>query len=516
MALRGTAVLAQTTASSSGIITVSGIGIQNGDIVILQASVDKTSVTFTFPSGFSSNFGGTTLSTQQVASGEGTSTVGIAWKLANNEGTTYTVSGATGSNLWTITARVYSGRNQTTPFAVAPTQRGPIASASEPITATCTALTCNAGDDLVLFVPCGAVLGTDTQAYTVPSGFANKVVNSAAVTFSVLQDSCDFVNHSASTSGTAAGTLSGSSVSMGYGAYLISIAQAAASGVIPYDAPNPAQLPQNVELRSWIRAPLPTPQAIPPAQYDWPNPVLAKPNYDLRGWIEAPQPSPQAIPFLQRDWPNPALWRRSIDALTWIQDPIPVPQAIPPRQSDWPNPLQPRRSIDWLIWSWSFPPTQAVTPPFAQYDWPNPILGKPNFDLRGWIQAPIPSPQPIPFLQFDWPNPRGPQRPVQDWVQAPQPAPNPIAFLQFDWPNPRGWPRSIDALTWTQSVISTPVAAIPIAQYDWPNPRIAVPRVTQDWIFSGQLPVKPVAPTGLHEVNLGFNLFRLGGRVGGN
>jgi len=28
--------------------------------------------------------------------------------------------------------------------------------------------------------------------------------------------------------------------------------------------------------------------------------------------------------------------------------------------------------------------------------------------------------------------------------------------------------------------------------------------------------IPPVVPTGLHEIGLGFNWFRLGGRVGGN
>ena len=280
------------------------------------------------------------------------------------------------------------------------------------------------------------------------------------------------------------------------------------------------------DLLTWVQAPQPAPNPIPPRQSDWPNPVLSRPNLDLRGWIQSPLTT-QGIPFIQRDWPNPVLPRANYDLRGWVQSPLPTATAIPNAQRDWPNPRGFARSIDVLSWTQSAPPHAPGTAPFAQYDWPNPTLQRASYDLRGWIQSPLPAATAIPNAQRDWPNPKVPARSLDSlswissalpslpppfaqhdwpnpilartsfdlrgWIQSPAPSPNAIPIGQHDWPNPRPFPRSLDALTWTTKAAPAAVTPPAPAQYDWPNPVLAkINLELRGWIRAPQ-----PSPTGI-------------------
>lgn len=233
MALRGVVTASNTTAGASPSVNVSTIsGFAAGDIILLIAQVDTNPATFTWPSGFSAISG---LANMAVTGGGGTDTCSIQYKVATGTETTLTVS-VTGSNLYTITARVYSGRSAT-PFAVTAVSTGPVASAPTPVTLSITGLTANAGDDLVLFVNASSYPATTTWSFTPPTGFGNSRIDNAAstVAYSPAIGSCDKLAVSAGATGTLGGTLSWvGGANNGYSAYLISLA---ASGGGPSPAP---------------------------------------------------------------------------------------------------------------------------------------------------------------------------------------------------------------------------------------------------------------------------------------
>jgi hypothetical protein len=267
-------------------------------------------------------------------------------------------------------------------------------------------------------------------------------------------------------------------------------------------------------------------------RYDWPNPRAAARTVDLLTWIGLPQIAPPVIaaPFGQPDWPNPVLriaqrqdWPRGVTLELLGQD---VLFGAPgqTRTYDWPVPPAPRRAVDLLTWA---PPVSLgilVAPPaplpFNQGDWPVPRGPLGGIELRTWIQPVAlnllgqdrffggPG-QPPPNL--DWPVPRGAFRPDLTWLQAlaaqltAPPPPEPFALL--DWPNPpgpraatelrtwlqavplnllgrdnlppfrsdqsvpRGAARSIELLTWLQSLNQATSEPPPFALRDWPNPR---------------------------------------------
>lgn len=153
------------------------------------------------------------------------------------------------------------------------------------------------------------------------------------------------------------------------------------------------------------------------------------------------------------------------------------------RQTDWPNPVIAKPNHDLRGWIQSPIPSPNAIPPH-QSDWPNPVLPKPNYDLRGWIQDPIPTPNAIPNHQSDWPNP-APLKPnleLRNWIQAPIPNPQ-VPFFQTDWPNPNlGKPYPYDLRGWIQDPLPAP-NPIPPSQTDWPNPQPLKPNLElRSWI----------------------------------
>jgi hypothetical protein len=106
MALRGTASQANTTSQSTVVINVSGIGIQNNDIVLLFGLFGGGgSQSITWPSGFSAITG----CANQNVNG---ATFACSWKLASSEPSSYTIT-PTLNDFHVAHCRVYSGRNST-------------------------------------------------------------------------------------------------------------------------------------------------------------------------------------------------------------------------------------------------------------------------------------------------------------------------------------------------------------------------------------------------------------------
>jgi hypothetical protein len=218
-AFRGSAGQANATASTTVTVTVSSIGIQNGDIVLFFMNANTASGTLTQPTGFSAVPG----ISQNIIS----NTVSMVWyKVAGaSEPSTYTAT-SSASDIHTGEVRVYSGRNTASPFtAVATTAEAFLTS---PGSIALTGVTAALGDDVVWLVGNASGSGVATPALTNPSGFANQNIFYDATAFSPPILSCDSVNVSAGATGTLTGTETWSPLAA-YGGYVLSLAKAAAS-----------------------------------------------------------------------------------------------------------------------------------------------------------------------------------------------------------------------------------------------------------------------------------------------
>ena len=221
MAFKGANSISQHVAASNVVLDVSMLNIQQGDIMVLCVSVDKASATFTWPGGFNTI---ASLSTMQVASSEGTATCGITWGLAGaTPPATLTVS-TSGTNLYTLVCRVYSGR-ASAPLLVTPVKTGPVASGSVPITLSITGITPGVGDDVVLFVPAMEYGASGTCTYTPAATWINGRSDYTNTTFCPFIGSSDWPQWKGGATGTIAGTVTDSQgLNSGYGAYLLSLA----------------------------------------------------------------------------------------------------------------------------------------------------------------------------------------------------------------------------------------------------------------------------------------------------
>jgi hypothetical protein len=220
MALRGTAGNS-AGAVTTVVVTVSGIGIVNGDIVLLFANVYGTAPSLTFPTGF------TVIPslTQEIG---GNCALQVAWKVASSEPTTYTLT-STANFYGSAQCRVYSGRNSSQFTA---TQTTASTSLVLPNTATATGLTAANGDDVVVVyaVPLGG--SADTMAFTTPTNFANPLITQNTSTAFV---GCLFgADHVGVTAGATGGIVTSVSdllnTSSTFGAAVLSLAQTGGGG----------------------------------------------------------------------------------------------------------------------------------------------------------------------------------------------------------------------------------------------------------------------------------------------
>lgn len=227
-ALRGTAIQANTTTSATVTVTVSSIGIQANDIVLLIGiSGGSSSQTPTFPSGFTSISGLSNISMVNSAS-----TVYAAWHLAGgSEPTSYTVTPGQ-TDFHTLACRVYSGRNTSSPFTATSTT-AESTTFSFPLSYSLTGLTAATSDDIVQVL---AIAGTasDTQSFTQPSGYGNVLAAGGVVANSPSMNTSDKVNSASGATGALTGTVTDtSSRSSEYAGYVISLAIAGAATGAP-------------------------------------------------------------------------------------------------------------------------------------------------------------------------------------------------------------------------------------------------------------------------------------------
>ena len=227
MALRGQAGQANTSASTSATVTVSGIGIVSGDIVIFL--MNSNSATLTAPAGFTAVTG--------ISQTANNNTQIMAWyKVAGgSEPTTYTATANT-SDFQTAQVCVFSGRNTSSPFDYTATQASAIH--VSPAAISFTGFTpAQSGDDLLVFA------GTDNTAtvYTAPviamsspAGFANSLVSYGSVNYSPVASVISNQAIGASATGTIAGTQTWASgpATWYMAAFLIALSPASGGGGI--------------------------------------------------------------------------------------------------------------------------------------------------------------------------------------------------------------------------------------------------------------------------------------------
>lgn len=222
MALRGTAV---GTASPGATVSVSvaGIGIQSGDIVLLCGDFGGgAALTPTFPSGFSPISGLSNFTT------DFNQTSSIAYKVAGaSEPSTYTVTpGATDNH--ELQCRVYSGRAGTGTFTATQSSTGGFS--TPPYLVSATGLTAAAADDVVIFTIAGANSSATTWTYSAGSGFANAALASTTGSFQGAVGGSDAVNVSAGATGTIGGTFTATNSPGNYYNYVMSIALGSGPG----------------------------------------------------------------------------------------------------------------------------------------------------------------------------------------------------------------------------------------------------------------------------------------------
>ncbi len=248
MALHGTASQASSSGGGTSIVvTVSGISIAAGDIVLLAALWGTpTGNVLTFPTGFAAISG---LSDVAI---NGSSLFAVrSWVASGSIPSTFTVS-SNKSDVGELACLVYSGRNQSATFTAT---HATAAASSSPTVETymlsVTGLTAAAGDDVVMLNGYDAGWpATNQQPYslTVPTGFAHGHAFYGGFQFDPLITTADKVNASAGATGTLAPSLvmtTNNGGAITYASFLLALAQAPSAIV---DGLSAALSPGGLEL----------------------------------------------------------------------------------------------------------------------------------------------------------------------------------------------------------------------------------------------------------------------------
>jgi hypothetical protein len=226
-AYRGAASTVNATSGNSCVVTVSGIGIQLGDVLLFIAGTANNSKTFTYPTGFSAVPG---LSNINITSNGG-GTIGVAYKIATStevSASTLTATTSDSPGWLACHVRDYSGRNTSSPFSAVATT-ATTAATGNPLNFTLTGLTAVAGDDVVSIV--GINNATEATTYTTPpTGFANTALLDNGGNFNPNFAAADKVNVSAGATGSLTGSIATFGGSYGYAGYVISLAVAGGGG----------------------------------------------------------------------------------------------------------------------------------------------------------------------------------------------------------------------------------------------------------------------------------------------
>lgn len=230
MAYRGGASQVNTASGTSCAVTVTGIGIQLNDVILIIPGTANSAKTFTYPTGFIAVPG---LSNISITS-NGSGTMGIAYKIATStevSASTLTTTTNDSPGWMSCHVRVYSGRNTASPFSEVSTT-GTTAATGNPLNFTLTGLTAVAGDDIVAVVGINA---TEATTYTTPpAGFANTALLDNGGNFMPNFAVADEVNSSGGATGNLTGAVATFGGSYGYGGYVLSLAAPSASGIAAY------------------------------------------------------------------------------------------------------------------------------------------------------------------------------------------------------------------------------------------------------------------------------------------
>lgn len=198
MAFRGEAHQINTSVASSCVINVASIGIQNGDVVLINVIEGGGGSAVFSSTGFA------TVANTAIASG-GVNSQAFSKVAGASEPSTYTVL-STVSDLMAATVRVYSGRSGAITTSLL--FNGFVSTGPSPLTLPSTTIVPAAGDDL-------AFLGTiedsgdlGTMTYTPGAGFANGTLGiSVGSSFTNGVYGSDEVNVASGSASFAAGQL---------------------------------------------------------------------------------------------------------------------------------------------------------------------------------------------------------------------------------------------------------------------------------------------------------------------
>jgi hypothetical protein len=234
-AYRGGSTASFASGVASFPITVSSIGILPGDIVTLWVAGTFTGSdpNYTFPAGFGPVAG---LVDRSAA---GTSWLGVAYKIAGIEPTTYTITAGSNSILTgTVQCRVYSGRSG----LITGTNYLGSSGSAPPVTFALAGITGKVNDCIVAVTMTVPNNTNGTQTLAPSSGFGNALVSTVASVQCIGLAGQDYVSFPGGSTGTIAGVFSdtGSETNIHYLGFVIGFAQS--GGSTPPSGPMPRQL----------------------------------------------------------------------------------------------------------------------------------------------------------------------------------------------------------------------------------------------------------------------------------
>lgn len=230
MALRGVASQANIVSATTCAVTVTGIGIALGDIILFYASgAGSGTATITFPAGGATWARPAGLTKTNNGSTGGTFDVAYAVATAVEVAASTLTFTSNQNDFQTGHIRVYSGRNTVSPFSFVG-QNVLTTPTSPPVAFTVPGGTAGAGDDIPLVFGLPSTAATDTiTVSTLPAGFGNMGgVHGNTAAFSQSIAFCDYVNNPGGATGTLTGAINATSgATFGYGGYAISLAKGA-------------------------------------------------------------------------------------------------------------------------------------------------------------------------------------------------------------------------------------------------------------------------------------------------
>jgi hypothetical protein len=218
-AFRACGTATSGTKTTLSLAAGSPAGLAANDTIVLVTSIDDSSQTITWPSGF------TQLYNTGIALPDG-EVLGAAWKLAVGGDSLTTTKGA-GNGGWVVQACAWSGRDTGNP-PVGSTIATSTASNASPTTVTANGVTALAGDDLFWVGGLDVTAATTTSAETPPTGFTSQGATIDTLDLSVF-GKANKDNVSAGATGSAAGILTHSG-SAGWAAFVIRIPAAGGGG----------------------------------------------------------------------------------------------------------------------------------------------------------------------------------------------------------------------------------------------------------------------------------------------